>query len=364
MADPFARLHLTGGRFDTPGMPLEALVELARYRDLILGVARAIFLQDNPDRQRMPRGFYDRLDLRLNVVEEGSVTPVVERRLPDGAFVSTDDYFTRARDIISHAVEVAAADDAPLLALPPDTLVLFNPFGQTLRSSEAIELRTADASSGPTYTSETRRRLLLSSRKTFTQEVQGIAWVHEVDGNAMSCRVRLKTGPSWPVAAPLDEVTFSSAKAALEPNGEGPPVRVFGVGVFDAGEQLLRLDSIQAIDPLDDDFLQLDARLDEIATLNAGWLDGEGVSPDVGAVERARALLAELLAFEVPRPRVFATVDGGVQAEWTVGELEISLTFESDGGLYAVSVNRGSGASEEPQLSDDDLAQFAALLKP
>ncbi len=60
-------------------------------------------------------------------------------------------------------------------------------------------------------------------------------------------------------------------------------------------------------------------------------------------------MLADLLTFEVPRPRVFATPEGGVQAEWTVGEHEISVTFEPDGKLYAVSVNLASGDAEEPE---------------
>jgi hypothetical protein len=367
MTDPatFARLRMTGGRFDGQGMPVETLVELAQYRELVLGVARAQFLRDHPERQRVPRGFIERLQLRLQTVEDGSAVPVLERVAAPGALMApADDDFTRARDAIEDAVAAAEAGDPVPSGFPPRALVLFNRFGQTLRSDEAIELRRGSADSGPRYTVDTRRTLLLSNRKTYQEELDGIGWISEVDGNGMSCRIRLRLGPTTSVPAPLDEVTFGPAKDVLAPNGEGPPVRVSGIGVFDSARRLMRFDSIHDVSVLDDpeDLVSLDDRLDELASLNAGWLDGEGVRPDAHALERARRMLADLLTFEVPRPRVFATPEGGVQAEWTVSDREISLTFEPDGKLYALSVNVVSGEAIEPELAVDDPMQFAQLL--
>jgi len=167
-----------------------------------------------------------------------------------------------------------------------------------------------------------------------------------------------------PVPAPLDEVSFGPVKELLEPGGEGP-VRVSGIGVFDSKRRLIRFDSIQDVSPLEDpeELANLDNRLDELAKLKAGWLDGEGMRPDALALARARRTLGELLSFEVPRPRVFATSEGGVQAEWTVGEHEVSVTFEPDGKLYAVSANLVSGVAEEPRLAGEGPAQIAPLLQ-
>jgi hypothetical protein len=363
-SDPFARLCLTGSRFDNKGMPVEALGELAQYRDLVLGVARAQFLLEHPERKRLPRGFVDRLQLRLRTVEDGSAIPVLERVAPRGALLAVDDEFTRARDAIEDVVAAAAADEPLPEVFPLEALVLFNRFGQTLRPDEAIELRRGSAKSGPRYTGETRRRLVLSQKRTYQEELHGIGWIYEVDANGMSCRVRLRTGPTAPVSAPLDEMTFEPVKEVLEPNGEGPPVWVSGIGVFDSARRLLRFDSIHDVSALDpEDLASLDSRLDELSLLNPGWLDGEGARLDVEALSRARRVLADLLAFEVPRPRVFATPEGGVQAEWTVADNEISVTFEPDGKLYAVAVNLASGQSEEPELTTDDAEQIAQLLQ-
>jgi hypothetical protein len=347
-------------------MPVETLTELVQYRELILGVARAQFLSTHPKRERMPRGFFDRLQLRLKVVEDGSATPVLERVAPPGSLlVDAADEFTHARDSIESAVAaVESGDDIPE-DFPLDALVLFNRFGQTLRPDEAIELRGGGAQTGPCYTAETRRNLVLRVSKTYQEELRDIGWVSEVDANGMRSRIRLRTRAPSPVLAPLDEISFGPVKEVLEPNGEGPPVWISGMGVFDASRRLLRLDAIHDVRVLDDpdDLALLDSRLDELASMESGWLDGDGVRPDVVALELARRVLAELLAFEVPRPRVFATPEGGVQAEWSLNNHEVSVAFEPNGDLYAVSVDLASGESDEPEISAAAPEQIAELLR-
>ena len=308
--------------------------------------------------------FAERLQLRLRTVETGSAIPVLERVVATGALLTADDEFSQARDTIEDAVAAVAGGGEPPSAFPRNALVLFNRFGQTLRADEAIELRRGGASSGATYTREVRKRLVLNQRRSFQEEIEDIGWVSEVNGDQMSCLIRLRMGPQVPIPAPLDEVTFAAVKEVLEPKGEGPPVRVSGVGVFDADQRLIRFDSIHDVSIFDDaeELARLDRRFDELAAVRAGWLDGEGAALDVAVLNRARRILAELLNFELPRPRVFPTSEGGVQAEWTVVSNEISVTFEPNGTLYAVSVNLTSGQTQEPELAVDDAEQIARLL--
>jgi hypothetical protein len=205
-------------------MPVETLVELAAYRDLVFGVAKELFRAAHPARQRVPRGFSERLQLWLRTVESGSPVPVLERVAAPGTVLAPDDEFTEARDVIEDAVAaVAGGDDLPS-AFPRDGLVLFNRFGQTLRSDEAIELRRGGAPSGAMYTRDVRKMLVLNQRRTFQEEIDDIGWVSEVDADHMSCLIRLRMGPPGAIPAPLDEVTFAAVKEVLEPKGEGPPV--------------------------------------------------------------------------------------------------------------------------------------------
>jgi hypothetical protein len=98
----------------------------------------------------------------------------------------------------------------------------------------------------------------------------------------------------------------------------------------------------------------VEARLDEFSELPAGWLDGEGLAPTPAALATARALIRVLLNLNVPRPRVAPTPEGGIEAEWTLGDREVSVTFESDGGLYGNSVDVTTGELTEPELNRDD----------
>jgi hypothetical protein len=348
--DTFARLRLTGGRFEGDGMPIEALTELVAYRELVIAVAKELFRVDHPSRQRLPGGFTERLQLQIQTIERGSVVPVLERLYP--GVLPLDDEFTKARDIIEDAIAAIAAGDA----LPPDfprsALVLFNGFGQTLRPEESIELRRGNATVGPNYTREIRRQLILKERSTFQEEIQDTAWVWEIDSHKMSCMIRLRSGPTHPIQAPVDELTFEPLKAAMEPNGGGPPVRIQGLGVFDAVRGLIRLDAIYDVDPADDahpseTVQDIDRRLGELEELRRGWLDGEGEALAPDATRRAREILSELASADVPRPRLYPTPEGGVQAEWSIGRYEVSLTFLPDGDAEGLAVNGVSGESDE-----------------
>lgn len=59
-----------------------------------------------------------------------------------------------------------------------------------------------------------------------------------------------------------------------------------------------------------------DARFAELAELPPGWFDGEGTAIDEVAMKAARALLAVLADSSIALPRIYPTVDGGIQLEW------------------------------------------------
>lgn len=344
-------------------MPVEALVEVSAYRELLVGVAKTLFKREHPERQRVPRGFADRLRLRLRVVEGGSAMPVLERPPAPSQLVAADDDFTRARDVIEDAIRAVAEEEELPSEFPRDALVLFNRFGQTLRDNEAIELRSGDAAAGPTYTSDVRRRLVLHQRRTIQAEIDDLAWVTEVDADRMSCSLRLRNA-SATVSAPLDEVTFASARDVLEPRGEGPAVRIRGVGVQDVDGNLLRLDAVHEISVFEgaEDFERLDSRIAELLQIPSGWLDGEGERLDPVVAELCRSAIGRLLLGGAPLPRLFATPAGGVQAEWSDGNQEISVTYEPGESPYAIAVEIPSGAFEEPSLASGDLTPVAVLL--
>ena len=77
------------------------------------------------------------------------------------------------------------------------------------------------------------------------------------------------------------------------------------------------------LDPLD-----VDARLDKLATLPDGWLDGEGVAPSRVGLQWFAAKFAELYPCDLHLPHLYPTLEGGVQAEWSMHDHEMDLTVD------------------------------------
>lgn len=357
---PFLELHFRGVRFDAePGMPIEALTELVAYRELVTEVARLVFLQWNPERQRVPKGFTKRLSLRLRKVDEGSSVPLLERPAPEGILPFGDE-FEAARDLISEAIQAAGADAPIPEAFPHDALVYFNRLGQTLLDDEIIELRSPSKPVGPYYT-QTVRKVLLAGRSSYQRDASVEGWVTELDAERM--RFQLHRLADGTIPAPIDAVTFDEVKQALAPTGEGPQVVVTGVGVFDrTTDQLLRFDSVHELILEEADLPTVD--VDGAAQAAAGWLDGDGDETDPLVLERARNLLEAIVTRGVPVPRVFPVTDGGLQAEWSLGNREVSVTVEPGGSLYVISVNVNSGDAQDATLEDDDVAEVLRLVAP
>lgn len=357
---PFLALHFRGDRFDADaGMPVETLGELVAYRELVTEVARLVFLERNPDRQRVPKGFTDRLSLRLRQVTEGSAVPLLERPAPADVLPLADE-FDAARDLISEAIEAAATGQAIPASFPSDALVHFNRLGQGLHDDESIELRAPNVASGPRYTQQVRKALL-AGRSNYQRDATIIGWVTELDAERMRFHLRRADGSIVP--APIDVVTFDEVKEALAPSGEGPQVSVSGVGVFDrTSDHLVRFDSVHELMAEESDVSVED--LIAASTVEAGWLDDDGAATDPDVLQRTTALLDAIVLQGVPTPRVYPVPDGGMQAEWTLGDREVSVTVEPGGTLYVIAVNVVSGDAEDATVVDDDVAEVLRLVVP
>jgi hypothetical protein len=95
------------------------------------------------------------------------------------------------------------------------------------------------------------------------------------------------------------------------------------VGVFDRSDNLVRFDSGHELVSEETD----DAVAEAVAasTMSSEWLDGDGRATDPKVILRAKALLESILDSGAPQPRVVPVPDGGLQAEWTIGDREISV---------------------------------------
>lgn len=77
--------------------------------------------------------------------------------------------------------------------------------------------------------------------------------------------------------------------------------------------------------------MDVECRLEELATLKPGWLDGRGAALDPAALKTLAQDFDRYYDPELPLPHLYPTAEGGIQAEWTLGDWEVSLEIDLPG---------------------------------
>jgi len=183
----FLKAVLTGDRFRDGGVPVEVLEEFQRYRDFVVDVAKSIFYDQHPERERVPKGFVDDFRLQLTDVDDGSAAPVLSRRRPVDAASNGDqisvlereDEFRHARDLIWEVVKATVEDEDLLDEFPDKHLNHSTKFGKTLRDDECLQFRRDGEDTGAELTVDVRRRLLALVDEQYEEEVDLVGPVVE-----------------------------------------------------------------------------------------------------------------------------------------------------------------------------------------
>jgi len=363
----FTRLRLNGARFQPAGVPVAVLPELVAYQGLVTEVAKALFFRAHPTRRRVPKGFEERLGLRLTDVESGSAVPVLVRANVDGGDpglfpnLPGDDEYDRARDLVADMPRVATErEDLPneFSEVPAQVLTRF---GQTLRDGESIQMRTKGSWSAP-YTQQVRRHLLLRRQNSYTVSTALVGVLAEV--NFELSVFALRTDDGFRVSLPYDQSSFDVIAKAVELKPE-KRVQVEGTVVFDQYDRPQRVDPIDAISLIEDEAVQqaYDAArvsLADRAGLVAGWLgNGEGEPVTGRAHSSAGALLESLEDADVPAPRVYPTPEGGVSLEWTAGDRHVVAEVGPQGVLWLHQTDVAANSYDEEDLPADAAARVA-----
>ena len=153
------RIKLTGARFEGGRLPVDSLVELERYQELLRIVARSSWQQDHPG-EPLPANFDDEVSLTIESIEEGSADVI----LAFEQHAQFQEYQRQADNTVSESI-AAAYDSRDLPDLPAalaaevlDRIVLL---GTTLEEGQSIQVYTAGPSNPPTeITVATRREVV------------------------------------------------------------------------------------------------------------------------------------------------------------------------------------------------------------
>jgi len=350
---------MRGARFEDGGIPLQVLSDLGALREMVMEVAKGRYLAENPDRQRAPRGFADKVDLRLTGIDKGSAVSVIDftttETLLPGIPPQYLDCLLWARDAIARSVASASGNGSTSSdqIVPKPLLAYFNKVGCNLHEGESIEFPMPNGSAPAQLTSETRRLLIQRSEITeFTQETTLRGRVPEADQGKMTFELEQIYGKK--IVAFIPEQYREVIINAFKGYRENHKILVQGIGRYDHRDRLSGVETIEQVTSLDP--LDVPARLDELRNMQDGWLDGVGKAPSHQGLDWLSASFQRNFPDELPLPHLYPTPEGGIEAEWSLGTHSVILEFHLD-------THRGDWLQSSKKSEDEEYSRSLDLDK-
>ncbi len=378
MADTeFLRPRLCGVRFGGGAIPLDVLGDLRALGLMLIDVAKWAFLQENPGRQRSPRGFADGVELKLIRIEDGSAVPVIgiESNSPQRSLDSPgmpfrfQKCFESGREAIISAIAAAESGESVSEHLPRECLSYFDRVGRSLRDEEAMEFTRSSAPTVARLTKESRRALVrASARKELTEPVQLRGYVPEADQQKRTFNLQLASGSRLP--GPMPDEHFDSILEAFNGYPGRASIVLDGIGRLNRQERLVGIEDIQHVALLDP--LDVGLRVAELRELENGWLDGEGLAPDHSGLDWLEHQFKRSYPDELPLPHLCPTAYGGLHAEWSFPPLEVGMEIdlvERKATWYRVDMASDADCTRELNLSEEQgwkwfIEQIRAASRP
>jgi hypothetical protein len=347
-----------GSRFEGHRFPLDSLGDLSMLGSMTIEMAKAIYLEKNPGRQRVPRNFTNGISIELESIEPGStITRLVLVTTLNGLFPQGNtEYFTQAPQRIKKAIEAAHLNQEFKDVVPDNVLNYFNQIGSNLKDDERI-IFGDKSSSNIVLDKESRKRLILaaSKAKEYTGPVELRGIVTALDKERKTFEVQTAAGTK--IKGDYTPTHLEVLQSALVEMENGRKILIKGTGTFNAVDKLLKIDSLDevlALDPLD-----VPARLEELAQLPKGWLGEQHGEPlDSKAARWLGDVFDRWYDSEyLPLPATFPTPDGNVQFEWSLNGQEISLAVDLENkqaDYYALSTKNQSEVCEALDLNSPE----------
>lgn len=346
-------LRFAGQRYEGGRMPVGMLPDLDAFRDLLVAFAKANWFADNASRSRLPNGFEAQLTLDLVEIKPGSAVPLLAPSLRNAhpAFEGMADgrlnLFRRAYADFADIVEKAANDKEYTPILSREQASALKRFGAGLQEGEKIELTKQEGKKAKAVvmTLDSRRELIARvrvgdikrlMRTGVLKTVSAAGWV-EVEVADLGT-IKLKVGERCKEfdGFLLDEVCFEARLELDENERFRSVIELYSINLNTpkAAERL----AVRA---------RVSARLDDIAALQEGWLDGDGLAVSGVAMTVLRNLLDGAVDW-FSSAGIFPTIEGGICIEANVDNVEYSFELGPDGSVSGYSC---SSSGEERDFS-------------
>ena len=324
----FLSPRLTGTRFDGHSVPVEILEDFAALEELILELAKSIYLEENPTRKRVPKGFTEGVSLNLDKIEDGSAilnffltTSLVASSIL-GENSHTYTYFEKAKNKVIEVINTADKGDDVKKIVSERYLNYFNRIGRGLKEDENIFFSSTNINGGSKLNKNIRKQIILSvgEDSTYKDRFAIIALITSIDKADKTFTLQVD---NQKIPANLDQKFYKTIMNTFDEYDSNTHVSIQGEGIYNRNDKLIKINSIDTMDILDP--LDVSFRLSELSKLKDGWYNSEGIAIDKQGLINFENLFEEYFDETLPLPAIFPTVEGNIQLEWTIDQKEISL---------------------------------------
>lgn len=350
-----------GERFREHRLPLDLLEDLTALQEMTIEMAKFIYLEVNPDRQRVPKNFTQGISFELESIEPGSTIPKIIMIVGMiGMFPHQNvSFFEEAKDRIISAIQAASTEEDINKYAPESVLYHFNKFGKKLRPDEFVEFNPNGIDKAK-FTKETRRKLILASSKSkeYTEEIKLRGSIFEMDQDKNTFQIQLVNGRK--IEAEYTEHTEDIIKDAFLKYTDNQRVSINGIGKFNKNSKLIKIQQIDEVALLDK--TDVGFRLEEISQLKEGWYEGQGSSFDSDFLNWLTGKLETQLNVDAISTYIFPAIDGDIQIEWSSTVYEVSLKINSNnkkGTFHKLNLITDEDLINELDLEDD--SQWTSL---
>jgi hypothetical protein len=318
----FMAPRLVGSRFEDHSLPVNILEDFTALEDLIIEVAKGLYLSENLNRKRVPKVFSDGVYLKLVDIEEGSSIAkfAIASAISLTSSLPLDSlgnfrYFEKAKDKIVSIVESVNNGESPQ-EQDYRLLSYFNRIGRNLLDDESIDFGydyTSKVSSKAILNKTTRKKLLLSSeQKTeYLDSLKLFALIPEIDQKNGTFQIETDFGS---VKCPLTEDIKDTVFIAFNEYRNNTYVSLKGTALFNWNDKIQLITEIESVDVLDP--LDVSLRINNLLKLEDNWYEGQGKALNKEQLTKFENLFNSYFDNKLSLPAIFPRIDGNIQLEW------------------------------------------------
>lgn len=319
--------RFVGQRFDDHTLPLELMEDISALEDVTIELAKWIYLKDNPNRQRIPRGFTNGMEIKLEAIEPGSTILKIALFVVSANLFPPENskYFEKASEKLINAIQAAENNEDATEYVPESFLTYFNRIGKKLQKDESIEFTPLKLNKAR-LTKESRKRLILASSKNkeYTDEIEIRGFISEMDKSKKTFQIQLLNGQK--ITGNFNSQNTDSLQEAFNDYENKRIIKIEGIAKFNNSEIIEFIEHIDNLEILDD--LDIPSRIEIISLLKDGWLNGEGKAPITDHLNWFSKSFETNYSPELPLPYLYPTPEGNIQAEWSINNFDVSLIIE------------------------------------